>query len=61
MNVAQFIKQADTSWKHCEFDDLDKKIKIESLECEIEMREIYEEVIFPRDSRPPIYGIDIIS
>lgn len=60
-NVAQFIKQSDGSWKHYEFNDLNAKVKIESLECEIEMREIYEEVIFPPDSRPPIYGIDAIN
>ena len=60
-NVAQFIKQADGSWKHYEFDDLEQRVKIESLECEIEMREIYENVIFPPKSRPPIYGIDIIN
>lgn len=60
-NVAQFIKQADGSWKHYEFDDLEQRVKIESLECEIEMREIYENVIFPPNSRPPIYGIDIIN
>ncbi len=60
-NVAQFIKQNDGSWKHFEFDDLDEKVKIESLECEIEMREIYEDVIFPPNSRPPVYDIDIIN
>jgi Uma2 family endonuclease len=60
-NVAQFIKQADGSWRHYEFNDLDKTVKIESLDCEIEMREIYEDVAFPPDSRPPIFGIDIIN
>jgi len=60
-NVAQFIKQADGSWKHYEFNDLEENVKIESLDCEIGMREIYEEVVFPPDSRPPIYGIDIIN
>ena len=61
-NVAQFIKQADGSWKHYEFNDLDGNVKIESLDCEIGTREIYEDVVFPHpDSRPPIYGIDIIN
>ena len=60
-NVAQFIKQSDGSWKHYEFDNLEQRVKIESLQCEIEMREIYEEVVFPPGSRLPIYGIDIIS
>jgi len=60
-NVAQFIKQTDDSLKHLEFNDLDEKLKIESLECEIEMGEIYEDVIFSPDSRPPIYGIDVIN
>jgi len=60
-NVAQFIKQTDNSWKYLEFNDSDEKVKIESIECEIEMGEIYEDVVFSPGSRPPIYGIDIIN
>ena len=60
-NVAQFIKQTDDSWKHLEFNDLNAKVRIESLECEIEMGEIYEDVVFSPGSRLPIYGIDTIN
>lgn len=60
-NVAQFIKQADGCWRHYEFNDLDETVKIESLDCEIHMREIYEEVAFPPVSRAPVIGIDIIN
>jgi len=60
-NIAQFIKQTDDSWKHLEFNDLNAKVRIESLECEIEMGEIYEDVTFSPASRPPIYGVDFIN
>ncbi len=46
-HVSQFVKQAENSWVNHEFNSLDEKFLIESLECELALSEIYENVEFP--------------
>lgn len=46
-HVSQFVKQAENSWVNHEFNSLEEKFYIESLECELTLKEIYENVEFP--------------
>jgi Uma2 family endonuclease len=46
-HVSQFVKQAENSWVNHEFNLLDETFLIESLDCEIALTEIYENVEFP--------------
>lgn len=46
-HVSQFVKQADGSWNQREFNDLDAVVKLVALECELALRDIYENVAFP--------------
>jgi Uma2 family endonuclease len=46
-HVSQFVKQAENSWVNHEFNSLDEAFLIESLDCELALTEIYENVEFP--------------
>ncbi|GAC1401805.1 MAG: Uma2 family endonuclease [Pyrinomonadaceae bacterium] len=46
-HVAQFVKQSDGVWLHREFNDLQDDVRIESLDCELRLSEIYQNVTFP--------------
>jgi Uma2 family endonuclease len=46
-HVTQFIKQADNSWLQHEFNALEDKFHLSSLDCELELSELYQDVEFP--------------
>jgi len=46
-HVSQFIKQADGSWLNLEFNSLEEVLKVVTLECELKLSEIYQDVTFP--------------
>lgn len=48
--VTQFIKQSDNSWLQHEFNDLNDTFRLASLDCELSLTEIYENVEFPERS-----------
>lgn len=54
-HVAQFIKQNETDWLMREFNDLEAKFYLSSLDCELELAEVYEGVTFPEPSPNPFY------
>ncbi len=46
-HVSQFVKQEENGWLNSEFNDLNDKFHLASLDCEIELKELYENVEFP--------------
>lgn len=52
-HVAQFVKQSGGAWLHREFNDLQDVVKIESVNCELRLNEIYQNVTFPPPEIPP--------
>jgi Uma2 family endonuclease len=51
-HVSQFIKQEENVWLNREYNDINDKLHLASLDCEIELKELYENVEFPEtDSR----------
>ena len=54
-HVAQFIKQNETDWLMREFNDLGAKFYLSSLDCELELTEVYEGVTFPEIAPNPFY------
>ncbi|HEX8399238.1 MAG TPA: Uma2 family endonuclease [Pyrinomonadaceae bacterium] len=54
-HVAQFIKQNETDWLMREFNDLEMKFYLSSLDCELELTEVYEGVTFPEIAPNPFY------
>ena len=45
--VSQFIKQADTSWLNHEFNKIEDEFYVSSLDCNLSLPEIYENIEFP--------------
>ncbi len=46
-HVTQFIKQSDNSWLQHEFNAIEDKFYLASLDCELELAELYQDVEFP--------------
>lgn len=46
-HVTQYVKQADNSWSYKEVNELSEKIYIASLDCELSLAELYQDVVFP--------------
>ena len=58
-HVSQFIKKADNPWLNHEFNAIEDKFHLASLDCEVELLELYQDVEFPEiDSR---YRLELIS
>lgn len=45
-HVTQIVKQADGSWIYRDFAELSNILKLESLDCELTLSEIYQDVSF---------------
>ena len=45
-HISHLIKQADGSWIHNEYNDLEAVVKLASLNCELPMSEVYENISF---------------
>ncbi len=45
-HVTQLVRQDDDSWTHREYNDLADVVPLVSLNCELSLREIYENVVF---------------
>lgn len=50
-HVAQFVKQSDNSWLQHEFNDVNDNFYLASLECELNLTEVYQDVEFPEPSK----------
>ena len=49
-HVTQFIKQDENNWLNREFNSIDDGFHLASLDCELELSELYEGVEFPEIS-----------
>lgn len=46
-HVTQFIKEGENRWVQHEFSQLDDVLKLVALDCELTLRDVYENVAFP--------------
>jgi Uma2 family endonuclease len=46
LHVTQYLKRGDGFWLQREYNSLDEVVKIESLGCELAMKDIYRRVAF---------------
>jgi Uma2 family endonuclease len=51
-HVTQYVKQSDNSWSYKEVNELSEKVYIASLDCELKLDELYQDVVFPADVLP---------
>ena len=52
-HVTQLLKQSDGTWLHLEFNDLNDVVKLRTLDCDLPLREIYQNVSFDPNSGYP--------
>jgi Uma2 family endonuclease len=53
-HVTHLVKQTDGAWLHREFNDLNDAVKLETLNCELRLSEIYQNVEFAPTAPPPV-------
>ena len=46
--IEHFIRQDDNAWKQYFFIGLDKICRVESIECSLDLREIYDRIVFSK-------------
>ncbi|HXU39120.1 MAG TPA: Uma2 family endonuclease [Blastocatellia bacterium] len=51
-HITQYVKQYDGSWSYDEVNDLTGKIQLASIDCVLELSEIYRDVTFPENPSP---------
>lgn len=52
--VTQLFKTEDGEWIYRDFADLDAVVHLQSLDCDLSLREIYRNVVFPPPVVPPL-------
>ena len=58
-HVTQFVKQDDNSWLNHEFNSIKDTFYLASLDCELALTELYQDILFP--DKPNRFGFDLIS
>lgn len=51
-HVSQFVKQSDNSWLNHEFNALEDDFRVLSLDCRLDLSELYQDVVFPENILP---------
>lgn len=46
--IEHFIRQDDNSWKQYRFIGLDKICRVESIECSLDLKEVYDRIVFSK-------------
>ena len=46
-HITQYVKQEDGSWSYCEVNDFSASVHLPSVDCVIELTEVYRDVTFP--------------
>lgn len=53
-HATHYVKKEDGAWTYEEVNDLAGALKLATLDCQIEMRDVYEDVEFPPVVLPPL-------
>jgi Uma2 family endonuclease len=56
-HVVLYTKQDEKIWLHREFNNLSEKVYLTSLECELALADIYENIEFEKNDRIPMFSI----
>jgi Uma2 family endonuclease len=55
-HITQYIKQEDGSWSYHEVNDLSASVHLLSVDCVLELSEVYRDVTFPAAPSPKLKG-----
>lgn len=53
-HITQYVKQEDGSWSYSEVNDLSASLHLPSVDCVLELSEVYRDVTFPAAPTPNI-------
>ena len=53
-HITQYVKQEDGSWSYREVNDLSASLHLPSVDCVLDLSEVYRDVTFPAASSPNI-------
>ena len=53
-HITQYVKQEDGSWSYSEVNDLSASLHLPSVDCALELSEVYRDVTFPAAPPPNI-------
>ena len=53
-HITQYVKQENGSWSYCEVNDLSASLDVPSVDCVLDLSEVYREVVFPAALSPNI-------
>lgn len=53
-HITHYVRQQDGAWSYEEINDLPSSLRLATLNCHIEMRDVYGEVEFPPVVLPPL-------
>ncbi|MET0752836.1 MAG: hypothetical protein ABWZ66_05665, partial [Pyrinomonadaceae bacterium] len=51
-HVTQFVKQDENNWLNHEFNRMEDNFHLTSLDCELDLSELYQDVVFPDNTLP---------
>jgi len=51
-HITQYVKQEDGSWSYNEVNELSASIQLASIDCVLELSEVYRDVTFPENPSP---------
>lgn len=54
-HLTQYVKQEDGSWSYAEVNELSATIQLPSIDCALELSEIYRDVTFPISPSPNLH------
>jgi Uma2 family endonuclease len=54
-HITQYVKQNDGSWSYTEVNELSARIQLPSVDCVLELSEIYRDVTFPISPSPNLH------
>lgn len=53
-HITQYVKQDDGSWRYSEINDLAASLRLPSVDCLLELPEVYQDVTFPSQPSPNV-------
>ena len=53
-HITQYVKQDDGSWCYGEVNEMLARLHLPSVDCMLELHEVYQDVTFPVESLPNI-------
>jgi len=55
-HITQYVKQDDGSWRYGEVNEMSARLYLPSVDCGLELHEVYQDITFPTEPLPNLQG-----